>query len=123
MKEEKRLFNSFSDFIAGWWECSPEVQAAELKNFSALERNNFACTEYIAADSYPVSKFLRSNMKIVLRVAGKVYYPIVGWDPDVMPATSEGEQAKVPPLRKWLNRLPKRKLHNPREDRTYILYG
>lgn len=119
---EERLFKSMNEFVEKAYDCDPEVFAEELSHLTKLERENIAATEYIEAGIYPGGKFLRSNMKLAMRVEGKLYYPIVGWNPDAA-APSATEGAKIPPMRKWLNRLPKKHFHNSRENKSYILYG
>lgn len=121
VEEKNRIFKTVSDFVQKAYDCDPETQAVELSQFSKLERENIAATEYIEAGVYPLGKFLQSNIKLSMRVDGKLYYPIVGWDPNTKSPFAEG--TKVPPIRKWLNRLPKKHIHNSRENKTYILYG
>ena len=118
---EERLFKSMCEFVQKAYDCDPEVFAEEMSQLTKLEKENIAATEYIEAGIYPGGKFLRSNMKLAMKVGGKLYYPIVGWNPDVASPFADG--TKIPPMRKWLNRLPKRHLHNSRENKSYVLYG
>lgn len=96
----------------------------EQKKLSALEKKCVAVREYISQTNYPSSRFNRNNMLVSIKFEGKIYYPIVGWDPDAT-STSSGEEVtkKIPPMRRWLNSLPKRYLHDPKTDTTYIFYG
>lgn len=120
MAEEKKI-KTVEDFIRNCHELTPEDYAVELKQFSAIERANILATEYISKMDYPAGKFDRENIKVSLNIGGKIYYPIVGWNPDL--TNPYAGEMKISPMRKWLNRLPKRKIHNSREDRTYVLYG
>lgn len=119
---EERKFKTLYDFIQDCHTLEDEEYAIEAKKFSALERANIVASEYIEVSIYPPNKFDWSNMKMWLNVNGKRYFPIVGWNPDAVHPMAEGI-AKVPVMRRWLNRLPKKVIHNSRENRTYILYG
>lgn len=121
MADQNKMFERVEDLMKNADTLDPEVYAAELKKFSALERRNAQCVEYISEIWYPAGKFDRGNFLLTLKVNGRIYYPIVGWDPDAIHPLSK--ETRVPPFRKWLNKLPKKKLHNPTENRTYILYG
>lgn len=119
MTEE--VFRAFTELVEKGQEFSEEEYLERFTKLSAIEKRNVSCLEYIAADIYPANRFDRDNMKLSMRVAGKVYYPIVGWDPDQAgPSSTPGQ---IPPMRKWLNGQKKRKIHNSREDKTYVLYG
>lgn len=120
MKKEERMFKNMQDFLAGMATLDPEVYATELKKFSSSEQENISCTEYIAANSYPAKKINMNIIKLSLKLDGKIYYPIVGWNPDAANPNSNGT---IPAYRKWMNKLPQRRLHNSKENRTYILYA
>lgn len=109
------------DFLNKMGNMTEEEKAAELKHFSAIDRANILCTEYIAGDIYPQGKFNRNMIKLTLRFNGKNFYPIVGWNPDATHPNSSS--ALIPPMRRWLSRLKKYQLHNSQENRTYILYA
>lgn len=115
------MFTKVEGFMSDMATLDPEVKESELKKFSATERANIKATEYIAADSYPQKHIDRSLYKLAMNFKGKTYYPIVGWNPDL--ASPYAPEGKIPPMRKWLNTLPQHKLHNSKEDRTYIFYG
>lgn len=86
----------------------------------AVEKQERTVVEYIAADSYPPSKFKGDLIKESFKLGKKVYYPIVGWNPDLTIAAGE---SKIPPMRKWLNKLPKKVIHSSGENKSYVLYG
>lgn len=117
---EERMFKTIKDFLANMASLEEDVYAAEFKKFNAVERANILATEYIAADSYPTRKVDRNLFRISIWFNGRLYYPIVGWDPD---ATSPfASELKVPALRRWLNSRKQHRLHNSVENRTYTLY-
>lgn len=118
---EERMFKSIGSFIEHSHELNEETYAQEMSKFSSIDRQNISATEYIAYWAYPPGRFKKDMLKSMLVVDGQTYYPIAGWNPDAAIADEEGVKESV--IRKQLKRLKKRKLHNPRENKTYILYG
>lgn len=118
--EKDRMFKDIKDFMANMKNLDEDVQAAEFKKFSAVERANIEALEYIAADIYPMKKINTNLFKLSITFKGKKFYPVVGWSPD---AAHPSSSALVPPMRRWLNGRKQYRLHNSQEDRTYILYA
>lgn len=112
---------TIKDFLNEMGNMTEEEKTAELKHFNAIDRANILCTEYIAADIYPQSKFNQTNVRLSMRYGGKTFYPIVGWDPDASSPFARATQ--VPPMRRWLNSKIQYHLHNSKENRTYTLYA
>lgn len=114
------MFTKLEDFLANMATLNEETYAAELKKFSATERANINALEYIAADIYPQKHVDRKKILLTLKVGEKLFYPIVGWDPD---ASHPNSTALIPPMRRWLNGRKISHYHNPKENRTYTLYA
>lgn len=120
MEKKERMFKDIREFLNNMATLDEEVREAELKKFSAIDRANILATEYIAADIYPVKHVNRNIIKLSLTFKGKVFYPIVGWNPD---AASPLGKSLTPPVRRWLSGKQQYHLHNTKENRTYILYA
>lgn len=120
MEKKERMFKDIREFLNNMATLDEEVREAELKKFSATDRANILATEYIAADIYPMKHVNRNIIKLSLKFKGKEFFPIVGWSPD---AASPFSKAIMPPMRRWLNSKTQYRLHNSKENRTYILYA
>ena len=116
---EKSVKN-LQELLLGMSSLEEEELEAEVRKLPAVDRENFRALEYIAADIYPPKHVDCKKFRLTLRVNGKLYYPIVGWNPD---ALSPSAKSSIPPMRKWLNSRKQMKLHNSRENRTYTLYA
>jgi len=122
--KKEYLFKDFADFVEHMTgSLDSEVLAAEFSRFSKVQRANWNSLEYICASIYPANMFDRTVQLLALRLDGKVYYPIVGWNPDAKPSSPAADGQKISTMRRWLNRQPKRVLHSSRENRDYVLYG
>ena len=117
------MFNSIASFIEHSHELNEETYAQELSEFPSIDRQNIQATEYIAYWAYPSGRFKKDNLKTMITAFGQTYYPVAGWNPDAVLTTEEDGVVKESAIRKLLKRLKKRTLHNPRENKTYILYG
>lgn len=86
-----------------------EDPETEIKRRFTREEKMLRITEYLAADSYPLSVFSRDEHVISLKLGNKIFYPITfrvdaSW-------------------RKWLDRRSvKHHLHDPKTDLSYVLY-
>lgn len=120
MEKKERMFRDIKDFLNNMATLNEEVREVELKKFGAIDRANILATEYIAADIYPMRHVDHSIIKLSLKFGGKIFYPIVGWNPD---AANPFGKSLMPPVRRWLNGKRQYHLHNTREDRTYTLYA
>lgn len=121
MKDNKK-FNTVASFVENSHLLTEEEYATGLSKFSSIEKQNITATEYIAYWAYPAGRFKKDDIKSIIKAFGQTYYPIVGWNPDTI-SPFAGEEVKESAIRKQLKRLKCRKLHNPRENKTYILYG
>ena len=120
MSEKERKNKDLQVFLQETPNMEPEELEAEMKKLTSLERENVKALEYIAAELYPAKHVDMKKFKLTLRVAGRLYYPIVGWNPD---ALSPNSKSAIAPMRKWLNSLKQMHLHNSNENRSYVLYG
>lgn len=118
---EDRMFTNIANFVEHSHELNEETYAQEFSKFSAIDRQNIQATEYIAYWAYPTGRFKKDMLKSMIVAFGQTYYPIAGWNPDAAVADEEGVKESV--IRKQLKRMKKRVMHNPQENRTYILYG
>lgn len=119
MAEKEKKYKDLHEFLQETANLEPEELEVEMKKLSSVERENVKATEYIAAEYYPPKHVDMKKFKLTLKVAGKLFYPIVGWNPD---ALSPSAKSSIAPMRKWLNSLKKMHLHNSNENRSYILY-
>lgn len=116
----EKSFKDILNFLDNMKDMAPEIREAELKTFNVVDRTNIKCTEYIAADIYPQKHVNRDLFKLSITFQDKVFYPIVGWNPDSIHPNGKNS---IPVARRWLNSRIQYRLHNSKEDRTYILYA